>query len=883
MPSLKAALIFQDQAAVDHWTTSRTFRRAGLDKSHFDIILLEDALVKLNAKPYLVAVAFGERCLQAIGQQHDILRWHNRVLDVKLKDRTIPVVFCIQPQSLIARRGQTMDVTGDEPLRNPPRYTGTVVRLLRLYLLAPGDNLGTPIAYDNFLLDPTPIRFGEWADSFFAAAAANSDLILYWDIETNYKMQEDDESEYEEEKRREDDRIIRISFHFAGGQAVSVPYLPEYYATITRLLAYTGFHGGWNFVAFDRPLVERNGHPVGGIMLDFMDGWHLIETDLDRGIEFVSGFADGRILPWKQLSAVEPAKYSAIDSYVCEINGAYIIRKLKERGLYDRFLKEMSNIRTLAKCGERGSMVDDEFRKMKLVEFEGMYLERIIKAQDLVHERFLRRKMYVRLPKGAVMAADGGDWHPHAMKKSVKVCSHCEKERVSIKHKCPVSPEWQKKDKVIDIVAFYRKPDISGYTLPEMEKYLSQNGFNPASSHQMKAYMRFHKHPVGTNHKTKQDSADTKHLQTLIVPYGAKHPIYAHTLDIKKLQKALSYCYGLEPDANGMCHTTYVNSPSTWRLGSRNVNVQQLGKRASNKYAKEMRKAIIPRPGHVLVQADSSAIEQVFVGKYMEDPSYIRLARMGVHAHLSCKWMKIESTPENRRKVKDNHKDIYERIKNNVHGISFGMGPWLMAKDYPDLFPTVKDAQVIQDFIFREVPGLKNWQHMIRVNAQKTAYVDNAWGLRHYFYDVFTYQHDDDGNLIMDDEGLPKIKKGKDHNRAIAFKPQSSAAMFMRDNIYLMSQSKWAQYMPAVVSIHDGYTLDVPMEMAKEAADYLTQLLCRPIAELGGLRVGCEVEVSAPNLLHEGGTTGNFLDLKMVRIVEIGDDGNLIYTEHASL
>ena len=159
---------------------------------------------------------------------------------------------------------------------------------------------------------------------------------------------------------------------------------------------------------------------------------------------------------------------------------------------------------------------------------------------------------------------------------------------------------------------------------------------------------------------------------------------------------------------------------------------------------------------------------------------------------------------------------------------------------------------------------LKEWQHTIRTFAKKNGYVDNPWLLRHYFYDVFTYAHDENGNLDFDYEGYPKIKKGKDSNRSIAFKPQSSAAMFMRDNLYIMGQSVWAQYMPAVVSIHDGYTLDVPVALAEDAAHYLEALLTRPIDELGGLCVGCEIEMSAS---FEDG--GHFLDMTSVKLCEV--------------
>jgi hypothetical protein len=523
--------------------------------------------------------------------------------------------------------------------------------------------------------------------------------------------------------------------------------------------------------------------------------------------------------------------------------------------LKERFYKEMEILAILHEAGKRGNHIDEQLRQELKLKLEGILYEQIMQAQQLVAPKFVKIKYYQRLPKGV----DPTQWATVNKKKTVQQCSSCGKLKVSVKHKCPNGPEWQKQPTVVESPFYYHLSPLAAVdSLPKLQAYLRQAGFNPCSSNQMMLYMKAHHHPVGTNHKTKQDTADVKHLKKLVGKYGKKHPIYAHTLHIRLVQKALSqYVNGLEPDEQGLIHTTYCNATSTWRLAARNINVQNLGKRAGNPYAKDARRVIIPREGFCFVQADSAAIEAVFVGHFMTDQNYIRLARKGVHAYLVGKYMGESFTPlsytsQDNDRIKAQYKAEYDKFKQVNHGTNFGMGPYLMHMNEPETFPTVQDAERVQEFIFRELPALPEWHHQLRVFAQKNGYLENPWGVRHQFYDVYTYKYDDDRRLILDEHGRPQIKLGKDGKRVIAFKPQSSAGMFMRDNLWLLGRTKLKQYLPAVVSIHDGYTVEVPMEpeWVDYAVETLGNILTRPIIEMGGLRVGAEVELAVRNFLE---------------------------------
>jgi hypothetical protein len=156
-----------------------------------------------------------------------------------------------------------------------------------------------------------------------------------------------------------------------------------------------------------------------------------------------------------------------------------------------------------------------------------------------------------------------------------------------------------------------------------------------------------------------------------------------------------------------------------------------------------------------------------------------------------------------------------------------------MVLQYPGVYPSEREAASAQARYFEACRRLGPWQHETRVLAHRQTYLQNPWGYRHYFYQVF------ETNPSGDRVGGPDAK------RAVAFLPQSSAAAFMRDSLLILADSPWAPYAPATVSIHDSLCLSVPEARVDAATTFLVDTLTRPIPQMGGLQIGCEVKVGA--------------------------------------
>jgi len=841
------ALLASSEFELKHFMLARLLKRAGASMDYFHLGLSNEPglLATLQRKNIKTIVALGEPALRDLLGESDIVRWRGRtVAHPHLSDVWIVPTFA--PSKLLSHRSNDDD--DDDIMRHPPRFHGIWMRDIH-HALEVAEK-GFKRSSVNYLLDPPAARFAQFADEYEAALAADSETMLSWDIETYYKQKhaEDDE---ELEVDQLEGEILRVSFCFKVGYAVSVPWTPTYEPTIRRLLRTKGAMVVWNGSTFDVPVVRAVGYEVLGQVMDFMDAYHLWQSDLPKGLEWVTAEATD-LLPWKHLSSAEPAHYSAIDADAALRNAIYIKDQLQRAGMWDLFLRHVVELMPiLDAAGTRGNLMDVEKREEIRAKLLKMKQELADEAQAYVPRELLPRKLYKTEPDG--IPPEGRDLEPCLCApepltlagwdivyepEQVKFCSVCgqpasnktEHFKGSVG---PLNPKTGKPTRIANPCKVAKGEIVLRSAC--VPRYYQLLPFNLGSSDQLMAYMRHFGHPVGQNKKdASKDTADKGHLKTLVKKFGAKFPIYSLAIQYSAAAKTIG-TYTPEPDAEGFLHTQYVNSPSTWRFGSRKVKhgtqIQNWGKREENKYAKEARRQIIARPGRKLVQIDSSAVEAVMQGYYMNDPKYMETASQSIHAWLACMELGLEFTPQNVELVKSKHEKLYLEMKVVNYLTNFGGGAKLMTDTYPELFPTKKHAEAAQERIYAILPTLKAYHHAVRFEAHTKTYLETPWGYRHWYYDVFKPSWDS------------TIKLSKDGKRCVAFKPQNSNAAFQKDNLLLIGQSKFGEFLPTNASVHDSCCLDCPNELVDEAVEFLTGVFTRPIPQMHNLKIGAEVEV----------------------------------------
>lgn len=759
-------------------------------------------------------IVLGEYGLQTVCEQSDLFRWRGRLHLNTRWGRDLAVLATLRVVDLLNR--PTEGAVTSQLQNRPTRYQGVWVRDVQTAIAQAGTvRRLTP----DYLLDPkTPEVWQRWVSHALTTAE-----VLAFDIETQYTPKGVADEGDEDTTAIPEGAILRVSFAIAPGIAASVPWQAEFWPGIRQLLESPLDKVGWNCLLFDVPRLTDAGFPVHGTIFDAQDAWHLLESDLPKGLEWVSSFY-ATIAPWKHISDQYPAQYAAIDADVTIQNWIGIRRDLEAFGQWDLFQRHVTELMPLLwRAGRHGNLIDTAYRDVLRADMEAEKARISAAVQSTIPDAIRPTKRVKSKPSDPTLEV-----RPVQEPATVKVCPVCQ---AVVSNKSEHQKGRGNPCKGATLVVETRDVTVYDLLLP----------FNLGSSDQLKAYATHCKHPVGFNHKTKQATMDKTHLEKLAKKYGDLHPVYREALRYNQVAKTLS-TYMYTPDEQGLIHTTYVNAPSTWRLASRNVNLQNVGKRESNPWAKKARRQIVARPGHVFVQADSTSIEAVVTGYLIGDPNFTAVAKKSIHAYLVCAELGIEFTDAHVELVKRQHKQLYNQFKTAVYLLLYGGDPYLMFMTNPELYPTKAAAEEIQQKIFRLMPKLPEWQARVREQAKREGVLQSPWGYRHKFYDVYTFKRDDAGTIQFGDNGEPLIKLGSDAKRALAFIPQNCAGAFCRDTLRLLGLSEWGPYMPANVSVHDGYTLEVPEERRDEAIEALVNLLTRPVVELGDLRIGCEVD-----------------------------------------
>lgn len=824
-------VIGQD-SELSHWMWSRVIRRTGIPKTKFVSCAIEDGTDYDDADGLII---LGESGLNQVLSQAGIERWWGHIVEYNNR----PALCLPAPSRLLPFKTEDLDEDNDKPFRQPTRYLGAVNQAIHwLFASVQGTREWRAVDYTdrNYTWDSvSDLRS-------FTERCLRLRKPLSFDIETAYDSRITNEEAKEEFIDK--DTILRVSFSIDEYQGISVPFSAEYLDDIVRLLESDLDKVCWNGRGFDIPMLRKqNSIEVRGRIYDAMDLWHVLQSDLERGLEHASAWLTVEY-PWKHFNQDNPQLYSCIDSDVALRCFNASRDQLQKTGLWKRVEYHfVESAKYLDIASRNGVPLNLEEQAKLSAEFRDLAKVKILEMQNLVPDSLKRKRLYTK--------QQFPEWIPVDGIGTERYCSACGQINVNVKHPCFKQENnlFGKAELVTREITktFYYKPTPStDASYDEVRKWLEANGFNPNSSDQVKSYCKMMHHPLGTNWKTDEDSADTKHLEKLEKLYGKEHPVYGQTVDFRKLNKALTaFVDGWVADGSGRISTFYSNAPSTFRLSSRNVNLQQVSARAANPYAIRSRSLIYAPEGYVIVGADSTAIEAVMSGWYMGDPNYTLAAKQDIHSYVTAKHLGLAWNKDTIKKIKAEFNALRDQFKRVNHALNYGATPYMIHMTSPDVFPTVKDAKKTVDSIMKSLPKLGKWHDNLRKEAHETGRLTNAWGYTFYFHDVYSYKLDEFGRMMLDENHEPIIKKGKDFNRLIAVLPQSSAAIFMRENVVEIGKRVPDSWIPANYSIHDAIYLLVPdnNQDIDYASSVIEDVLTRPIPEMDNLTIGMELSV----------------------------------------
>lgn len=444
----------------------------------------------------------------------------------------------------------------------------------------------------SLVVDPAVGWFKAWVEDYLQAVAQDPlNIWLSVDVETPDKERKEDEGELKSTDRSME--IIRYNFSFDPDEGVTVPAGGPYEELIALLLASAGPKWYWNKAYDLRRLYARFGADgLKGSQLDGMDAWHVLHSDVPKGLGFVAPFYS-RWGPWKHLSASNPGLYGAGDGLQNQRCVFGVAKDLHQAGMWDVFWRHMHEVGVYVTqpSADVGLLVDrKEVEDMRVV-LRRKTLELWAEMQPYVTEdlRPLHPPGGWKKDPGVDTVVYPKEGEDHSRPREVltfeeehpiQVCKACGAEQVPKTHRCKDEKGKIDKDAVSDVVRVVKK----------VPRYYVRKDFNPNSPPQVLKYIKACGHRPGkekgketTNRETVERLADSK-------PKNKKdekaRELYPLLLDYKDLKKVLgTYVEGTlrRLDTNlelgitdGRLHPSVTNNPSTLRTAYNNPNLQNV-------------------------------------------------------------------------------------------------------------------------------------------------------------------------------------------------------------------------------------------------------------------------------------------------------------------
>ena len=204
-----------------------------------------------------------------------------------------------------------------------------------------------------------------------------------------------------------------------------------------------------------------------------------------------------------------------------------------------------------------------------------------------------------------------------------------------------------------------------------------------------------------------------------------KHPIITAIMDYRMLTKLKStYAEGLlkEIREDGRIHTTFQNLvTATGRLSSTEPNLQNIPVRTD--LGAEIRKMFIPKPGHVLVDADYSQIELRVLAHIAEDENMCNAFRNGLDIHTVTASQVFGVAPEEVTSLQRRH------AKAVNFGIVYGISEFSLSEDIGVSRYEARDY--IENYL-TNYRGVRAFMKNVVAEARERGYTETMFGRRRY-------------------------------------------------------------------------------------------------------------------------------------------------------
>jgi DNA polymerase-1 len=333
--------------------------------------------------------------------------------------------------------------------------------------------------------------------------------------------------------------------------------------------------------------------------------------------------------------------------------------------------------------------------------------------------------------------------------------------------------------------------------------HMAGEEFNVNSSQQLQRIL-FDKLNLPTGKRTKSGgySTDVSVLEAL----AFDHELPRLIVDYRHLAKMQSTYVDALPQLihprTGRIHTSLNQTiTETGRLSSSNPNLQNIPIRSE--LGRQIRRAFVAAPGHLLVSADYSQIELRLLAHFTEDEVLIDAFRQGQDIHTRTA-MEVFGVPAN---AVDG--DMRRMAKTVNFGIIYGLSPFGLAQR---LHISNEQARAYIDSYFARYPRVKTYLDGIIAQARQQGYVTTLLQRRRYVPDI---------------EQRNRTIREAAERTAINMPFQGSAADLMKLAMVRLHTQIETEHLPChmLLQIHDELLFEIPEEDVEEVIPSLKETM----------------------------------------------------------
>ena len=277
-----------------------------------------------------------------------------------------------------------------------------------------------------------------------------------------------------------------------------------------------------------------------------------------------------------------------------------------------------------------------------------------------------------------------------------------------------------------------------------------------------------------------------------------KHPIIPAIMDYRMLTKLKStYADGLMAVIcdDGRIRTTFQNLvTATGRLSSTEPNLQNIPVRTD--LGAEIRKMFIPKPGHVLVDADYSQIELRVLSHIADDPVMQNAFISGLDVHTVTAVQVFGVAPEQVTSLQRRH------AKAVNFGIVYGISEFSLAED---IGVSRWEAKDYIDSYLAHYNGVREYMKNVVNDAREKGYTATMYGRKRYIPELTSSNFN--------------VRSGAERI-ALNTPIQGTAADLIKLAMILVENALNEQYPQAklLLQVHDELIVECPAEIAAQVA-----------------------------------------------------------------